>query len=262
MKRLLFTLGLTAALAATPFHVSAQRKTDVLGRGLVAVKKAAGVYLSWRITAEEYYDVTFNVYRDGTLLNEEPLDVSNYLDRSGTVTSTYTVRPVVRGVEGEACEAVEVWKQNYKEITLPTVIGKDGEDITSQYQPNDISVADLDGDGEMELIVRRINVTDQASVWDVSQKDYTRLDIIKQDGTLLWWIDIGPNMFSPNQMESNAVAFDWPHHPCCRRHRDGDWLRDGELQKFHCLARSQQCLRDARHRVSSLSGRSYRQHLP
>ena len=209
MKRLLIILGIMAVVTANPFHVSAQRKTDVLGRGLVAVKRASNVYLSWRITAEEYYDVTYNVYRDGTLLNAEPLEVSNYLDRSGTITSTYTVRPVVRGVEGEACEPVEVWKQNYKEITLPTVIGKDGEDITSQYQPNDISVADLDGDGEMELIVRRINVTDQASVWDVSQKDYTRLDIIKQDGTLLWWIDIGPNMFSPNQMESNAVAFDW-----------------------------------------------------
>ena len=209
MKRLLLILGMLTAISVNPFHVSAQRKTDVLGRGLVAIKRASGVYLSWRITAEEYYDVAYNIYRDGTLVNAEPIEVSNYTDKSGTLTSTYTVRPVVRGVEGEACEAVEVWRQNYKEITLPTVIGKDGTDITSQYQPNDISVADLDGDGEMELIVRRINVTDQASVWDVSQKDYTRIDIIKQDGSLLWWIDIGPNMFSPNQMESNAVAFDW-----------------------------------------------------
>ena len=209
MKRLLLILGMMALVSANPFHVLAQRQTDFLGRGLVAMKKTGGVFLSWRIPAEEYYDVTYNVYRDGTLLNAQPLDVSNYTDKSGTLASTYTVRPVVRGVEGDACEAVEVWKQNYKEIILPTVIGKDGTDITSQYQPNDISVADLDGDGEMELIVRRINVTDQASIWDASQQDYTRFDIIKQDGTLLWWIDIGPNMFSPNQMESNAVAFDW-----------------------------------------------------
>jgi autotransporter-associated beta strand protein len=200
---------MAAAVVASPLTVSAQRKTDVLDRGLVAIRKSGGIFLSWRIPAEEYYDVTYNVYRDGILLNTEPLSVSNYTDKSGTQDATYTVRPVVNGIEGEACQSVSVWKQNYKEITLPPVTGKDGTDITSQYQPNDISVADLDGDGEMELIVRRINVTDMAGIWDVSQKDYTRIDIIKQDGTLLWWIDIGPNMFSPNQMESNAVAFDW-----------------------------------------------------
>ena len=101
MKQLLLALGMAAAVAATSLPASAQRRTDTLGRGLVAVKRTGGVFLSWRITAEEYYDVTYNVYRDGTLLNEEPLDVSNFTDKGGTVDATYTVRPVVRGAEGD-----------------------------------------------------------------------------------------------------------------------------------------------------------------
>ena len=51
MKRLLLILGIATTIATTSLPVSAQRKTDVLGRGLVAVKKTGGVFLSWRIPA-------------------------------------------------------------------------------------------------------------------------------------------------------------------------------------------------------------------
>ena len=35
----------------------AQRFTDRLDRGLVAVQTTGGVYCSWRIQADEYFDV-------------------------------------------------------------------------------------------------------------------------------------------------------------------------------------------------------------
>jgi hypothetical protein len=65
-------------------HAIAQRFTDKLDRGLVAVKTTKGVYCSWRIQADEYYDVKYNLYRDGTRVNAEPLDVSNFTDASGS----------------------------------------------------------------------------------------------------------------------------------------------------------------------------------
>ena len=74
----------------------AQRTVDKLDRGLVAVKTSGGVFCSWRINGEEYYDVAYNLYRDGVKLNTEPLTVSNYTDVSGTVSSKYTVKAVVR----------------------------------------------------------------------------------------------------------------------------------------------------------------------
>ena len=76
----------------------AQRTTDKLDRGLVAMKVNSGVYLSWRLLGSEYYDVTYNVYKDGTLI-KSGLTTSNYSDTSGSQTSTYTVSAVVRGKE-------------------------------------------------------------------------------------------------------------------------------------------------------------------
>ena len=61
----------------------AQRFTDTVDRGLVAVKVTNGVFVSWRVFGEEYYDVTYNLYRNGTKVNSKPLSVSNFTDASG-----------------------------------------------------------------------------------------------------------------------------------------------------------------------------------
>ena len=69
--------------------VQAQRTVDKLDRGLVAVKTTNGVFCSWRINGEEYYDVAYNIYRDGVRLNSTPLTVSNYTDASGSLSSFF-----------------------------------------------------------------------------------------------------------------------------------------------------------------------------
>lgn len=78
---------------------NAQRFMDKLDRGVVAVKVANGVFVSWRVFGEEYYDVKYNIYRNGSKLNSQPLDVSNFSDTGGSTSSTYQVAAVVRGVE-------------------------------------------------------------------------------------------------------------------------------------------------------------------
>lgn len=116
----LFVLGMLSGTA------SAQRATDVLDRGLVAVQvkadsklnKEGGIFCSWRMPAEEYYDVKYNIYRDGTKLNSEPLNVSNYLDKSGSTSSSYQVQAVVRGVPQQMSDAVTPWANNYLEVQM------------------------------------------------------------------------------------------------------------------------------------------------
>ncbi len=142
MKRFLFL----AILVITTLSISAQRMTDQLDRGLVAIKTTNGIYCSWRINAEEYYDVKYNLYRDGVKVAEN-LSVSNYVDAAGTESSKYTVKAVVRGTEQAASQEATVWSQSYLEIT------PDHGSLTSTYIPNDACCADVDGDGELEILM-------------------------------------------------------------------------------------------------------------
>ena len=223
-------------------HISAQRMTDPLNRGLVAVKTSSGVFVSWRVQADEYFDVAYNLYRNGTLVNSVPLSVSNYLDANGTTSSTYTVKAVINGVEQAACDAVSVWattdgKSNpYLSIPMQDVVDRNGDivfcccgnhtvssDVAQTYTLNDASVADLDGDGEVEIIIKRLNASD-ASTGDTYSFDndgtkelystkntraFVIIEAYKLDGTRLWWIDCGPNMVSLGSTELNVVAYDW-----------------------------------------------------
>ena len=202
-KSLLFVL-LLCGLAS----VKAQRPMEQLDRGIVAVKTASGVYVGWRMDGTEYYDTQYNLYRDGVKVNDTPLNVSNYLDTNGTVSSTYTVRPVFRGVEQEACEPVAVWNQQYLSIPMGKIYSRRGTDITKDYQLNDASAADLDGDGQFEIIVKRIYGPD--GLFEVANDSaFCYFEAYKMDGTKLWSIDCGPNLISSGHVETNIVAYDW-----------------------------------------------------
>ena len=95
MKKLII---LALLMGMTVVSVHAQRVIDKLDRGVVAVKTTSGVFVSWRIQSDEYYDVTYNLYRDGSLV-AEGLTVSNYTDAAGTTASSYTIEAVKRGVK-------------------------------------------------------------------------------------------------------------------------------------------------------------------
>ena len=125
------------------FTASAQRVIDKLDRGLIAVRISSGVYVNWRIQSNEYYDVTYNLYRDGVKIAEN-LQVSNYKDAAGTTTSKYAVAAVVKGKEQAKCDAVSPWSQDYLEIKP-----KHDASLKSTYVPNDACCADVDGDGQV-----------------------------------------------------------------------------------------------------------------
>ena len=212
----------------------AQRVTDQLDRGLIAMKTSRGMYLNWRILADEYYDVTYNVYRDGQLLNDKPLTVSNYTDTEGNTANKYTVAAVVNGDVKAQCKEANNWNTSYTEIQLKH------EGIKSTLIPNDATCADVDGDGELEIIMKFDNLSEMEQSYPkngpkingVDTKEYTIFECIKLDGTRLWWLNCGPNMADFQNNEQNIMAYDWDGDgkaECVMRATDGltMHMRDG-----------------------------------
>lgn len=171
-----------------------QRQMEKLNRGLIAVKTSNGIFLSWRILGNEYPFATFNVYRDNIKINNEPLKVSNYLDKNGKDTSKYAVSVIINGIESSLSPYINVLQRNFIEIPLNRPQGgytPTGEYYT--YSPNDCSVGDLDGDGDYEIVVK----WDPSNSKDNSKIGYTGnvyIDAYKLDGTFLWRIDLGINI--------------------------------------------------------------------
>jgi autotransporter-associated beta strand protein len=227
-KRLIY---LVAMLCAT-LGASAQRQTDKLDRGLVAVPSGSGSYVSWRIFGEEYYDTEYNLYRDGVKVNDKPLKVSNFVDSNGKSGSKYQVAPVVRGVEKEKCAEVTRLNQQYIQFAVKPVEARDGSNMTSDCNINDIALADLTGDGISEFIVKRNygHDYDDTGNYPVTNKTrYNHIEVYNINGDRLWWIDLGPNMVSGPDEQYDAVGYDW----------DGDGkaevlMRGADNMIIHC----------------------------
>ena len=217
MKKVL--LGLFMAVVAVNAH--AQRIADNLTRGLVAIPQGdktgqddrygvsgTGIFVSWRILPTEYYDTKYNLYR-GTEKIASNLTVSNYQDNSGTKTSVYKVVPVIRGTERtDLAASCTPWDHQYWEIPVAAVTNRNGVDVTAGYSLNDCSVADVDGDGQMEFVVKRRN--DSGNLRESTNKtDFNRHECYKMDGTLLWSIDMGPNLMAGPDEQFDLILYDW-----------------------------------------------------
>ncbi|MEL0454995.1 rhamnogalacturonan lyase [Flavobacteriaceae bacterium SZ-1-7] len=178
-------------------NVSAQRQLENLDRGLLAVRKSdSEVLISWRIQADEFESVSYNVYRGKTLLNKKPLTgASNFIDKTEK-NKTYSVAAIIDGREQKPSKPIEVWSSNYKRIPITPPKGgtsPDGREYT--YRANDASVGDLDGDGQYELVLK----WEPTNSHDNAHRGYTGntfLQGLELDGTILWTIDLGKNIRS------------------------------------------------------------------
>jgi len=192
-----------SAKLKTPVACRLKEQLEKLDRGLVAVKTEAGVFLAWRLFKSEVtgYNKTgmtgmnFLVYRNGVCI-AEVTDSTNYLDSEGGQGDFYSVSAWEKGMAYAPCKEVGVWEsgENYLDIPLQKPAGgvtPAGQEYT--YSANDMSVGDVDGDGEYEYFVK----WDPSNAHDNSHKGYTGncyIDCYKLSGRLLWRLDMGCNI--------------------------------------------------------------------
>jgi len=184
-----------AVLIALPQSASAQTGAvmEELGRGVTVVPASGGNLVSWRLLGTDASNTAFNVYRNGTLLNASPITgATNYLDNG---SGTYTVAAVNNGSVGAQSAAEAVFNSSgYKDIPIQRPSGGTTPDgVAYTYEANDMSVGDLDGDGQYEYVVK----WNPTNAKDNSQSGYTGnvyIDAYELNGTRKWRIDLGRNI--------------------------------------------------------------------
>ncbi|UPQ76097.1 rhamnogalacturonan lyase [Chryseobacterium nepalense] len=169
----------------------AQRQMEYLKRGIVAIPAESGVFVSWRLLGTEAQNMHFDLYRteknQTKKLNDKPLlSETNFLDKTADKRKNYTYFVKSNTQHQDVDQDFAEYTANQKpyfSIPLKTPQG---------YTPNDASVADLDGDGEYEIILHQTGRSH-----DNSQKGETDPPIIqayKMNGKFLWEINLGKNI--------------------------------------------------------------------
>lgn len=193
MRKTLFTL-LSLILLSAP-QSKAQTYVERLSRGVVAVPAVEkGNFVSWRFLSTDKPGTTFNLMRDGDVIASGLANVTNFTDINGTKDSRYAVQTLVNGTVQETSDEIQAWAQPYLSVPLIRPLDQtmpDGKTCT--YTPNDCSTADMDGDGDYEIILK----WDPSNSHDNSHTGYTGevfLDCYKTEGVMMWRVSLGKNI--------------------------------------------------------------------
>jgi large repetitive protein len=192
---LAFSLVISTPGQAEASDSPTARQAEYLNRGLVAVLTDNGVFLSWRYLHTDPNEIAFNIYKNGNKVNATPIsEVTNYLDTTGFDSSHYQISTVIGGKEAMQPETVSVWHNDYLPIPLDKPAdGRTKDGGTYSYSAGDASAADIDGDGEYEIVF----LWNPSNAKDNSHAGYTGnvyIDAIELDGTRRWRIDMGVNI--------------------------------------------------------------------
>jgi rhamnogalacturonan endolyase len=176
-------------------NIFSVRQMDHLNRGLIALRTSTdSVFISWRLLVTDNQDISFDVYRtygNGKIIKINDLPICNstqFTDFNVNFSEsiTYTVKPTGHhpGIsEGSYTLPANAPVAGYLTIPVKNISG---------YNIGDGSAADLDGDGEYEIIIKREMRPRDNSHYGITGQ--TKLEAYKLNGQFLWRIDLGRNI--------------------------------------------------------------------
>jgi rhamnogalacturonan endolyase len=173
--------------------VAMGRSSEKLGRGLVAMKREDGsVYLGWRQFGIEPRNSVFEIFRtdaDGkeTKLGEarQTTDFTDASPPAGGKVSYHVIAVAPDGgrkPSGKFSLDLSAGVKDYISVPIP-------EAAKSFMTP---AVADLDGDGKMDFIVKTPDsyLDPAGGSWHKDKRSY-KMHAVTSDGTPLWMNDLG-----------------------------------------------------------------------
>ena len=175
--------------------LSGSRQMEYLSRGVSAVSNGKGVFVSWRLLADDPADIAFNVYRttDGKTVkvNDKPLTGgTNFTDSKADLKKdqTYTVKAVIGGKEFDTDGSDTLPANSTANVRIVNI--RKGSTIHFVW------VGDFDGDGVYDYLVDRCS------------DDHQKLEAYKSDGTYLYTIDMGYQSENKNNISPGASTID------------------------------------------------------
>lgn len=203
MKRTLLSIAsalMCLCISAQANYDYSRLSMEKLDRGVVAVRQPDGkIFVSWRILRDDQKGEPFDIYRNGEKLNKEPLTKGGswFIDEHPLEgDATYEVKkcgeaqPISHSsfnISHSSFLISHLAPIGYLSIPL--------QKPTGRYSANDASVADVDGDGQYEIILR----WEPWNAHDNSHDgftDPTLFDCYRLNGEHLWRINLGQNIRS------------------------------------------------------------------
>ncbi len=168
-----------------------ENQIEKLNRGTIAVNQPGKVFISWRLLGADREHAAFNVYRtedggDPIQVNREPISgPTHYVDTEADTSKalSYSVQLATKANVDTASPSTRTWDDGYLEIPIKSL---------PDYRPGDASVADLDGDGDYEIVLHQTSRGRDNAHPGITGTPI--LDAYELNGTHLWRIDLGVNI--------------------------------------------------------------------